>query len=176
MWSTERNACRRLAGQTRCGLLSVLIVLSLVCLPGWGEDDYASIERRKQRLDQLEDLLNIRRAELELERLRTEHDKLRIAGPTVTIDAPIEQTPPAAANLSDSVPAQARLIEIFDELAIVEHGGSRHELRRGSSLHGWKVSLVGRRQVRLVRNGSVLQLHFQRRIPVGVLEHGRVDR
>lgn len=162
--SRNRKTRRRL-------LLGSVCVLLLAPLPGSAREpepagSYANIEKRKEKIDQLQDLLRIRKAELQLEQLALERENLRRKArepeadkkPAPTKDSttlrPALPPPRPAARLA----GRGRLVEIFDDLVVIKIGKRAHKLRKGGVLQGWRLQEIGPDFVRLHRRGQNLQL------------------
>ena len=134
-------------------------------------EDYINIEKRKERIDQLQDLLQIREAELQLQKMALEKESLhhkRKEIPATRAHEVRDSTatePPQAAPPKNLVPEalldkHGRLVEIFDDLAIVELNTRRYSLRRGNTLQGWRVHALGTDFIRLQRAGHTLEMHL----------------
>ena len=130
------------------------------------EDRYADMERRKEKIDRLQDLLRIREAELKLEQLALEQKNLRrqaepppppATKPKPTADSTTLRPPPPPRPRQTAL-RNGRLVEIFDDLVVIRLGRSSHELRKGGSLQGWTLREIGPDFVRLRRRQEALRL------------------
>lgn len=152
-------------------LLGSGCVLLLAPLSGSAREpagSYANIEKRKEKIDQLQDLLRIRKAELQLEQLALERENIRRKAREPESDKKPAETrdstslrpspPPPPPRPAVRLASHGRLVEIFDDLVVIKIGQRVHELRRGNTLQGWRLREIGPDFVRLRRGGQNLQL------------------